>query len=511
MTQRITLVAFLLLLAAGPVRADAEAAKEFDKLFGDAVRQAMGTLDVADDIALAHKLLEAAKTVTDKPALMAVMLEKAYDLSARDSTGTATAIDAMETLADRQPDRRVAATQKVLTLLQRDYTKAKAAELATAGGAYIEKLVELGEAHASAGDYAGAVADYSKALPISTRIKSPQEPVIKARITALTHRQRVEAQIAALQERILKDRTDKNAANDLAILYVTELDKPSAAQQYMDAITDDEIKKNVPMAAKEVGELAGPELMTMATWYEGLSKKVASVPAKKITLTRAEKYLESYIEKQTSAEQNLVKLQAELALKRVQAAIKDLTPEVASKEPAEKLFTFTGKPLAIDAEKAQVIEEPMKIERTSSANNGAFIWKPGTIGQRALDGPGHVVFHVKTAEATEVYIWGRVRSLDAANNSFYLAVAEGKVTTGTKRRWDLPEETRNWVWAPFSEQRDRGGRGGPGGGRFGPPQREPEPQAVKLEAGVNSIMIFPREHGAQLDGIYISKTNEKPK
>ena len=501
----------VLALTGPSLRADVEALKEFDQLFGEAVKQAVSSTDPADDVALAAKLVEAAKTAADKLPLMTVMLEKAYDLAARDTTGTATAIDAMETLADRLPDRRLAATQKILALLQRDYTRAKPAEVATAGAALITKLTDLGDAHASAGDLPYAIADYTKALPVAIRTKSTQEPIIRARIISLTHRHRVETQVASLSERVLKDRNDKVAATELVTLYVTELDKPSTAQQYLDIVIDEDTKKHVPLASKDLGEVSPQELLWLGTWYENLSKKAASIPAKRTTLTRAESYLESFLEKQTT--QDLTKLQAELALKRVQTAIKDLTPEVpGAKEPLEKLFTFTGKPLAIDAEKAQVIGEPMKIEKTSSANGGAYVWRPGVIGQRVEDGPGHVVFHVKVAEATDVYVWGRVRSPDEANNSFYLAVAKDKVTTGERRRWDLPEGTRAWTWAPFYDRRGRErGPGGPGfGGRFGPQQREPEPMTIKLEAGINSIMIFPREHGAQLDGIYLSKTNEKP-
>lgn len=494
------------------VKADLDAAKEFDQLFGEAVKQAVATPDLADDISLAKKLIEAAGTATEKLPLMTLMLEKAYDLCARDSSGTTTAIAAMEALADRFPDRRVAATQKILTLLQRDYTRAKAADLPMAGGALIDKLIELGEAHASAGDLTYAVADYTKALPVSIRIKSPQEPAIRARIAALTHRHRIETQISSLQERALRDRNDKVAGTELVTLYVTELDKPSAAQQYLDMVSDEDTKKHVPIAAKDLGELSAQELLWLGTWYETLSKKTASIPAKRNTLTRSESYLETFIEKQS--DQDLTKVQAELTLKRVQTALKDLTPETPGvKEPIEKIFAFTGKPLAIEAEKAQVVADPMKVEKTSSASGGAYIWRPGAIGQRAEDGPGHVVFYVKSNEATDVYLWGRVRSPDEANNSFYIAVAKDKVTTGDRRRWDLPNDSRNWTWALFSDRRgrDRGpDRGGPFGGRFAPPQREPEGTTLRLEAGINSIMIFPREHGTQLDSIYISKTNERP-
>ena len=510
-------LALVLACASLPAKADLEAAKEFDQLFGEAVKQATATPDAADDISLAKKLIEAAGSATDKLPLMTVMLEKAYDLSARDTardstgTGTATAISAMEALADRFPDRRVASTQKILTLLQRDYSRAKPADLPVTGNALIGKLIELGEAHASAGDLPYAIADYTKALPVSIRIKSAQEPAIRARILALTHRNRIESQIAILSERVLKDRSDKVSATELVSLYITELNKPSVAQQYLDIVTDEETKKHVPLAAKDTGELAAQELLWLGTWYETISKKAGSIAAKRITLTRAEGYFESFLEKQS--DQDLTKLQAELALKRVQTALKDLTPETLGvKETVEKIFVFTGKPLAIEAEKAQVVEEPMKIEKTSSASGGAYIWRPGTIGQRVEDGGGHVVFHVKTSEAVDVYLWGRVRSPDEANNSFYIAFAKDKVTTGDRRRWDLPTDSRNWTWTPFTDRRIRGDRPSPFDRekRFGPPQREPEPIAIRLEAGVNSIIITPREHGAQLDSIYLSKTPDKP-
>jgi len=62
-------------------------------------------------------------------------------------------------------------------------------------------------------------------------------------------------------------------------------------------------------------------------------------------LTRAEGYFESFLEKQS--DQDLTKLQAELALKRVQTALKDLTPDPLPLRPGDR-DDEKGKPLTLD-------------------------------------------------------------------------------------------------------------------------------------------------------------------
>ena len=440
MTRFFSLVLLAALILARPVGAVSEevvaAHKQFDALFGESVKQVSGTLDPADDIALAKKLVEAAAGANDKPELMAVMLEKAYELCAKDPAGTATAISAMEVLADKLPEKKVVANQRIISLLTRDYTRARTpADQHTNGQALVDRICESAEAHYNAGDYMNAVADYRKALPIAVRIKSASDPIIRSRIETIGHKQRTESQISNLQTRVLENRKDVASATELVTLLAIEMDRPSATEQYLDMLTDDDLKKHLTLATKASEELTDADLLSLGTWYEGQARKASSV-AKRRTLERASSYLKSYLD--TSPQDELVKLQAELALKRVQQSMRERTPEPPA--PKENVIAFSGRPITVEAEKAQVIAEPMKIERTSQAGGGAFVWQPAKAGERDTNAGGHAVFHVKVDEAMDVYLWGKVKAVAEENNSFYIAVTPGKETTGRRTDWRLPND-----------------------------------------------------------------------
>ena len=92
--------------SAGGEPPDAAKAREtFQALFGDdlAKVQATGTAD--DDLALAGRLVETARGTTGQAAFVALLAEHAYRLSADRAQGYATAIRAMDLLAEREPDR----------------------------------------------------------------------------------------------------------------------------------------------------------------------------------------------------------------------------------------------------------------------------------------------------------------------------------------------------------------------------------------------------------------------
>ncbi len=508
-----------LLLAAPLLAAQADdASKQFDQLFGEEIRRVQATADSADDIDLARRLTKAASTVADQPAVMAVMFERCYDLASRFPAGTAAAIEAMEALAEKLPERRESANQKILALLQRDFQRAmKADELAKAGQPLLEKLVELADDAAANSDYNAALLHLTRALPIAARIKSPTESGLRSRILAMSHRQRVEKEIAALQERILRDRTDKGAANDLVMLLITEQNKPSLAAQYLDMLADEELKKHITLATKESAELAPADQLSLGLWYESLAKR-SPLAVRRGLYQHSQDHLQAYLDKQS--EQNLSRLQAEISIKRVQAAIKELAADPAATRDAESMYTFTGKPLRVEAERAQVIAKPMQIVRGRGAGGGQFVFEPDERDPKKNEERGQLIMHIKAAEASDAFLWVRVRS-DLKSQLLYIGVEAGKKTTipvsTTKRggpgepvRQMLPRDIPEWTWVQFDARqlpRERNAAG-----QFTPAAAAAEKGMIHLAVGVNSIEILGarRDDGAQIDAIYLSKTPAKP-
>jgi len=77
----------------------AKAAAVFQSLYGEDLKRVAATRDTADDVALAARLLEAAKAAETQPALLALLCEKAADLGLADPRGFDTALAAADLLA----------------------------------------------------------------------------------------------------------------------------------------------------------------------------------------------------------------------------------------------------------------------------------------------------------------------------------------------------------------------------------------------------------------------------
>jgi hypothetical protein len=79
-----------------------KAAQAFQSLYGDELKRVAETRDVADDLALAAKLLEAAHVADLRPALVTVLCEKCFDLAAQDPKGYDTAVVALPETLDAE-------------------------------------------------------------------------------------------------------------------------------------------------------------------------------------------------------------------------------------------------------------------------------------------------------------------------------------------------------------------------------------------------------------------------
>lgn len=507
MKQAAMIVGLVVVCAAAAASEDTRNPRQlFKELFGQSVEQALSTPDAQDDLELARTLVDAAETATDQPALLEVICNEAFTIAARHAAGVDTAMRAMELLAKTIPDKKPAADAKVLAMLQSAFSSSQGQEQAKIGRILIDRFVKAGDEAAADGEFTAALALYRRALPLALRIKSGDDETIRQQMERTTHRHRVMTQVEGLKVRLLKNRNDAAAAKDLTRLLIVELDSPGDAVYYASALADETSQTNVRLAAKPMEDLSADEKHSLGVWYEGQAA-AASRFARPVVLERAVELLKSFLD--GSSEKDIKTVQAQLVLKRASEALAALQSLGEAPSASVKPIRFVGRPLTIQTEQAQAIEKPMEIGTDGGAGGGKFIWRPGTIGDRAEGGGGHVVIYIEISRDADVYVWGRVKAPDESNNSFYLAVAEGTTTSGNRSTWYLPNDARNWTWAPYTSQR----RGGNRFGRFGPPQDNngDQPQTIKLVKGVNSIIITPREHGAQLDALYLSMTAERPR
>jgi hypothetical protein len=301
---------------------DAKAAEVFQSLYGEDLKRVAATRDTADDVALAARLLEAAKAAETQPALLALLCEKAADLGLADPRGFDTALAAAGLLAAKAPEMADAAMDKVVAVRRRQYDLSRGADRAPAGEKLCEAMGDAAAAQAEAGDWDEAVKRYRQALALAHAIRSDKTATLEARLKTATQRQQSAAKAAQLEARVKADPADRQARDQLIRLVLVDLDDPAGAAEYLDTACDPALRKYVPAAAK--GVEAAPELacVELGDWYRDLATAAAATGNKVSTLTRAQAYYERYLALHAAADMDRTK--AELALTKVEEELERL-------------------------------------------------------------------------------------------------------------------------------------------------------------------------------------------
>ena len=303
-----------------------EALQAFNSLYGEEVKRALATPDTADDAALADKLLEAAKSVSGQPALMAVLCEKAAELGKSNPAGRATAIQSLELLAEKVPDRKAACIEKIAGLRQAAYDAALPDAKAQAGEALIAALLALTDAKTQADDATAASDACRKALVLAIALKSDSKASVQAKMEYLAAWQKTAQQVAALKARLQSAPTDAATRAELVKTLLVDLDDPAAAAKFVDTSLDATLQKFVPAAAKGVEQTPELACKELGDWYRGMADQAAGA-AKAPLVARARAYYGRFLS--LHAAEDLARAQVTLAAKKLDEA----PAEVAKADP----------------------------------------------------------------------------------------------------------------------------------------------------------------------------------
>ena len=112
-----------------------------------------------------------------------------------------------------------------------------------------------------------------------------------------------------------------------------------------------------------------------------------------------------------------------------------------------------GDGIALEAELAQRIEDPMKIDdsdKGKGASDGKFIWMEG---EPAVGGGGEgwAEFDINLSQKSEYAIWGHVLAWDGNSDSFWVTWKpadpdeDAQETKNTKFRWAVAQGNE-WHW-----------------------------------------------------------------
>ncbi|MFO8015235.1 MAG: hypothetical protein R6X20_18280 [Phycisphaerae bacterium] len=309
-------------------RAEAEkAAKVFEALYGQDVARARGTADVADDVALAKRLVAAAVKAKDQPALLAVLCDRAYALASPHADGYATAVEAVVLLRDEAPSEAAACTERLVEVRQRQYAAAGGKEKAAAGAALVDAMLALTQYREEAGALPQAVSLLKRAARIAKAAGGDRLAEIEIRQERAEHLVRTHRDIRDMKALLDRDPDNAAARGKLVRLCLVHLDDPSRAAEHLKGVEDEALAKYVPAAAK--GIEAAPELacLQLGDWYRTLGE-TAPAPFRRAMFDRSKAYYARFLS--LHAAEDLDRTSAELALRKIDAAIAALDRSATS-------------------------------------------------------------------------------------------------------------------------------------------------------------------------------------
>ena len=335
-----------------------DAQKTFDSLCGQEIKRAEASRDPADDVALAAKLLRAARAADTPPDLFLLLCQKAADLGAADPKGYDTALAAADLLADRMPDKAALAQELVLPIRQKQFESARGDDRIAAAQAYIEGLLAVATEKGHTGDADEALRRCRQAVTVVRTLKPPLPEGLDADAKYLTELQKVLGRISILKTLVRPETENRAAREELIRLWLVELDNPAQAAKYLNENSDAKIHRYVPGAAKKVEDAPELACLELGDWYRDLAGS-AGPCGKAAMLGHALAYYQRFLELHKA--EDMERTKAELAIKMVQGEL-DKVGDLA----------FLGKPKPwIDLLKA--------IAPARDALSGVWHWTDGAL------------------------------------------------------------------------------------------------------------------------------------
>ncbi len=255
----------------------ADAASDYETLFGAEAKKVAASSSKTDDAAFAAKLLKAAKDMPDSPKLQVMIYEKATQFGSVGPAGCDTALEALGLLEKAVPDKTDLWRAKKFAVVKLRFDKSYGAARKAAGQPYMEMLEALADANVAEGKGSEAKKLYSRALMIAKYIKSPRAAEILAKSKRVSAAIAREARLKSLQAKLTADPKDTATRKELVLFYVTALDKPAEAAKLLTDDLDEVTRTYVPLAARKLDGLDEAICLELGDWYYRTLSKNASI------------------------------------------------------------------------------------------------------------------------------------------------------------------------------------------------------------------------------------------
>jgi formylglycine-generating enzyme required for sulfatase activity len=312
-----------LLGAAAAARAESPEVM-FQKLYGDDAAVAGKAPTTKASLGFAARLVYNANNPQSDPALVRLLLEKAYELGCKSAQGAATAILAARTRMDQEAKDKQPWREKLLAACRIGYQKSNvASDKAQAAETLICELEDVSDDLSEAGNFAEALKLLKEGRQVAMAVQSSRQADLAERLRAVNGQTDVEKTFAACAKNLADNPQNAGAARAAVLMCVTQRDRPADAVQYVNATGDETLKKMVPLASEDMDKLSADSAGDLAAWYQCLAKK-ANRPNKVALLKRARKYYRKVLEKHSDDAQG----------KKVHKQMDDIARELGTLAPA---------------------------------------------------------------------------------------------------------------------------------------------------------------------------------
>ena len=291
----------------------------FDRQYGKKFEECRRGGDKAAATAFAKQLFADAKQYS---SLRAILCEKAYELGVMHPDGCATAVGALDMLAETLPERKVECRERIAAIRKRQYDAARGVMKEILGEALIDAQLECSGAQSEAGDFEKALATCRKASGIAAAIRYQGKTEIEALQTRLSARQTAAKRIAELKKRLAENPAEKEARDELVRLLTVEADNPAAAAEYLNDTSAGDLWYHVPLLARGIAEISESACRDVSDWCQKQAER-ASPAGKETMLGRALACCERFLA--LHGERDAARDQADITRRKLAEAIERLS------------------------------------------------------------------------------------------------------------------------------------------------------------------------------------------
>ena len=204
-----------------------------------------------------EKLLDAADGMRDQPDLQAQLYLHAYDLAMLTPDAYILAQQAMEALAAAQPDKKQQATERLLSVLRKEYQSAAGNTKAAAAASYVAALCDIGEDQAQRGELADAIKTYMMAAGPAAALGAKTQHTVVSRLAML---RKIET-----DERKLEKSSDAKANTELALELAIELNRPGDAAKV--PLVSSDTAAMLALASADIQTLSERDSLKLGDWF----------------------------------------------------------------------------------------------------------------------------------------------------------------------------------------------------------------------------------------------------